>query len=591
VQASGAAGQAGAMLASARNTMVTPKPYPPERDVVGEPPRIGVFVCHCGINIGGVVDVPSVKEYAATLPGVAFAEENMYTCSQDTQEKIREQIIENGLNRVVVASCSPRTHEPLFQETMRDAGLNPHLFSMANIRDQCSWVHQSEKEAATEKSKDLVRMAVAQARLLKPLHSVELPVTQKCLVVGGGVAGMTAALAVSEQGYDVFLVEREEQLGGNLRRVYTTIDGQDVQKRLADMIARIEADPRIAVYTQTTVADINGYVGNYKANLNGANGEGGDEIEFGTVILATGGKEYQPTEYLYGRHDDVVTQLEFEKELVDQPDTAPENIVMIQCVGSREEGRQYCSRVCCATAIKNALRAKRQNPDANVYILYRDIRTYGLYEKYYRQAREAGVVFVEFDPTDPPVAEPENGHLKVTVLDQVLNQRVELPAHRLVLSAGVVPEHTNEELAMMLKVPINADGFFLEAHVKLRPVDFATEGVFMAGLAHAPKNITEVIGQANAAAARATTVLVHDKRQSTGKTAQVNTAACSGCGLCELVCAFGAIAVNPELRVAEVNEGLCKGCGACAASCRAGAVDLGGFANDQLLAAVEGALF
>jgi len=612
LQASGASAAVGRLLASARGTLVEKKEYPPERDIRGQPPRIGVFICFCGLNIGGVVNVPEVVDYARALPNVAYVESNLYTCSQDTQEGIKEKIETHGLNRVVVASCSPRTHEPLFQETIREAGLNPYLFEMANIRDQCSWVHMHQPQAATEKAKDLVRMAVAKARGLAPLPRYQQDVIPHGLVIGGGLAGMTTALALADAGFETYLVERDRELGGILRRIHYTLEEKGIQTYLRELVDRVQAHPLIQVFTGAQIEDIVGYVGNFHTTLASGNGRTKPvALEHGVVIVATGGQEYRPTEYLYGEHPRVVTQSELEtmlaggsndswvtseeEETSSSPTTRP-SVVMIQCVGSRNEEHPYCSRTCCGEAVKNALKIKEVSPDADVFVLYRDVRTYGFKEDFYRQARELGVIFVSYEEDrEPEVAtESVDGKdiLKVRVWDSVTGEDLVIDADLLALSVAIVPSSGNRALAQMLKVPLNDDGFFLEAHVKLRPVDFATEGVFVCGLAHAPKFIDETIAQANAAASRACTVLSKEKIEAEGIIPRVNIARCSACGLCELVCAYKAVEVvlvdeRRGIMAAQVNEAMCKGCGACAAGCRSGAIDLQGFTDVQIVAAIN----
>ena len=596
VQASGAAGEISALLAPARGTLTRKKEYPPERDVSGEEPRIGVFVCHCGVNIGGYVDVPEVSRFARTLPNVAYAERNLFTCSQDTQEKIKKAIEEYGLNRVVVASCTPRTHEPMFRETLREAGLNPYLFEMANIRDQCSWVHMHEPKKATEKAKDLVRMAVAKARLIEPLQPVALPVNHRALVIGAGVAGMTSALTLAEQGFEVDLIERSNVLGGITRRIHFNLDGEDVQKFLGDLINKVQEHPNIRVYTDTWIVDVHGYVGDFTTEVMRYRGRVVEKLEHGVTIIATGAEEYKPDEYLYGRDPRVLTQLELEEEtLKKNPDIINcDNLVMIQCVGCRDDNRPYCSRVCCNRAINNALKLKEIRPAMNIYILYRDVRTYGFNEKYYEQARQKGVIFLRYDlERKPRVSQRRKDSrflLSIETNDPVLGEDVIIDADILALSVAMVPSPEARELAMLYKVPLNQDGFFLEAHVKLRPVDFATDGVFVCGLAHAPKSIEESIAQAKAAASRASIILVRDTVVGEGIVASVNERICTGCGVCEAMCPYGAIAVDREKGVAGVNEALCKGCGTCCAACPSGAAQQRGFTREQISAAIGAAL-
>ncbi|HDQ98729.1 MAG TPA: FAD-binding protein, partial [candidate division WOR-3 bacterium] len=589
-EATGVAARVGALLAEARGTLVTKKEYPPERDVSLEEPRIGVFVCNCGINIGGVVKVPSVVEYARTLPGVVYAEENLFTCSQDTQEKITSTINEHRLNRVIVASCTPRTHEPLFQETLAEAGLNPHLFTMANIRDQCSWVHMKDAEAATAKSNELVRMAVANARLLRPLYSRPQAIVQKALIIGGGLAGMTAALAIAEQGFEVFLVEQRDRLGGQLRNIRYAVTGESINELLARVESRLSATPGVKVFTGAEVTGVNGYVGNYRTTV--VQRDKQFELEHGVFVVATGAEEYRPTEFGYGTRTGVMTQTDLERLVVDSPEKVVglEHVVMVQCVGSREEAHPWCSRICCTEAVKNALRLKKLDPKRNVYILYRDMRTYGFKEGLYRAAREAGVVFIRFDEEHPPEVTDSGTRLHVSVRDPVLKVRLGIDADALVLSAGVVPARSNQKIAQLLKVPMNQDGFFLEAHVKLRPVDFTTRGVFMAGMAHSPRRIPETIAMAYAAAARACSVISHKELATEAVVAKVNERWCVGCGVCEEICQYEAVKVNPETGKSAVTPVLCQGCGACAMACPSSAIELGGFRARQMISMVDAAL-
>ena len=583
MEASGAAACVSGLLAESRGTLTTVEELPAETDLRGMGPRIGVFVCHCGINIGGVVNVPEVVEYARNLPDVVYVAENLFTCSQDTAVSMAEIIKEHNLTRMVVASCSPRTHEPLFQENCEKAGLNRYLFEMANIRDQDSWVHMHEPEAATAKAKDLVRMAVSKARYLTPLKPGQLPVDKRALIIGGGLAGITAALALAEQGFSSYIIEKENELGGNYRHLYRTLEGLDTRRHLEGLLRKVAASDLITVYTGARIREIDGFIGNFQTMV--ATDEAMELLEHGVVIIATGAKELETDEYLLGSHAAVVTQRELERRLYEGDGGAGgRKVVMIQCVGSRNPERPYCSRYCCGEAIKNALRLKELDPDAEVTILYRDIRTYGFKEDYYKLARQANVNFIRYEPDRAPRVAAAGKGLKVAVYDPILKREIELAADLLALSVGSVPNPDNETIGKQLKVPINQDGFFLEAHVKLRPVDFATDGVFFCGMAHSPKYSDETITQANAAVSRATTILTRDYIEAEGKTAFVNPERCSACGLCEENCPFGAISVDPEKGCAEVNAVLCKGCGVCAASCRMNAVDLNGFSNEQVLA-------
>jgi heterodisulfide reductase subunit A len=583
-QASGAVADATGIISQARGTLATKKEYPAEADVAGEDPRIGVFVCHCGINIGGFVNVPAVKEYARTLKNVAYVDENLYTCSTDTQEKIKNAVKEHHLNRVIVASCSPRTHEPMFRETIRDAGLNKYLFEMANIRDQCSWVHMSQKKEATEKAKNLVRMAVANARLIHPLGEIALSVIQKGLVIGGGVAGMTAALKLAEQGYEVFLIEKEAQLGGNLRNLHYTLEGEDVQTFLKNLIGRVTGHSSIQVITNALVVDFAGSKGNYSTGIMVAPTMYYRKIEHGIAILATGAEEWKPTEYLYGEDPRILTQLELENRIANQPDEVARanQIVMIQCVGSRNEERPYCSRTCCATAIKNALKMKELNPGANITILYRDMRTYGLMESYYAKARDEGILFSRYEPEKKPVVSKNEQELTVSFLDRILKEEMEIKPDLLVLSSATISRE-NEELATMLKVPRTAEGFFLEAHMKLRPVDFATDGLYLAGSGHGPKLISESISQASATVSRACTILSKEKILVGGVVAIVEGERCAACLTCVRLCPYSVPVINAKGE-AEIDLAKCKGCGSCVAECPARAIELMHFRDGQLWA-------
>ncbi len=588
-QASGAAAKAASSISSAREMLTTVKEYPPERDVSGEEPRIGVFVCHCGINIGGVVNVPEVVEYVKTLPNVAYAEHNLYTCSEDTQKRIHEIIKEHNLNRVVVASCTPRTHEPLFRETVREAGLNIYLFEMANIRDQCSWVHMHEHEEATEKAKDLVRSIVAKTRLLKPLKKPMIDVTPIGLVIGGGLSGMTAALELAKQDFEAHLVEKEKELGGHLRHIHYLLGSEDPQERLGSIIKEVTENEKIHVHLNSELSDVEGYVGNFKTTLNN-DGEK-KEIKHGVVIVATGAMEYNPNEYLYGVDERVVTQRELEERLTNGGFNA-KTVVMIQCVGSRNGEHPYCSRICCSQAVKNALKIKELSPETDVYVLYKDMRTYGFLEDYYREAASKGVLFINYDDENRPRLVQENGKLKLTVWEPVIKTWTPIEPDLLALSVATLPNPDNEHIAKMLKVPLSKDKFFLEAHMKLRPVDFATEGIFLCGLAHWPKSIEESISQACAAAARAATILSKEALEVEGAIANVNEDFCSGCKICESVCAYNAIEmkeVDGKPR-AHVLEALCKGCGVCGSSCPTGAISMLNFTDDQILAQVRAAL-
>ncbi|MCK5552086.1 MAG: CoB--CoM heterodisulfide reductase iron-sulfur subunit A family protein, partial [Deltaproteobacteria bacterium] len=506
---------------------------------------------------------------------------------QDTQEKIKEAIDEHRLNRVVVASCSPRTHEPLFQETIREAQLNKFLFEMANIRDQCSWVHMRDKGTATEKAKDLVRMAVARARFIEPLAEQSLEVIQKGLVIGGGIAGMTAALKLAEGGFEVYLVEKEAELGGNLRNVFSTLEGEDVQSFLEEVIARVRENPLIHVITNALVVDFSGSQGNFTTGLMIAPGMTYRKIEHGTVIVATGAEEAKPREYLYGQDPRVMTQMEFEELMAKRPEEVAEKkrVVMIQCVGSRDEERPYCSRTCCGTAIKNGLKLKEINPQAELHILYRDIRTYGLMEEHYARARSAGIRFAHYEPEKKPEVRVDGDSLMISLMDSILDERMEVNADLLVLSSAAVPRE-NEELAKLLKIQRTAEDFFLEAHMKLRPVDLASDGMYVCGSAHAPKLISETISQANAAAARASTLLSKENITVSGIVARVEGEKCAACLTCVRICPYEVPIINVQGE-AEIEVAKCHGCGCCAAECPAKAIDLGHYRDEQILPKCE----
>jgi len=586
-QASGAAGKISALLADSRGTMVSTREFPKETDVTGQEPRIGVFVCQCGINIGGVVDVPAVAAYAKTLKNVEYVEDNLYTCSQDTQEKIRSVIGDHKLNRVVVASCTPRTHESLFKNTVREGGLNQYLFEMANIRDQCSWVHMKEPAKATEKAKDLVRMAVAKSRLLEALPTPKVKVEKSALVIGGGLAGMTAALGIAEGGFPVHLVEKSTSLGGHLKEIYHTLTGLDPQKVLSETKDKLSKNSKVTIHLNTTVKEIAGYVGNFETELSD-----GAEIKQGAIIVASGGIEYQPKEYMYGQDPRIILQTELGRRL-EKKEFDAKTVAIIQCVGSRNEENPNCSRICCFTAMANALRIKKEHPSTSVYVLYRDIRTYGFAEEFYNEAARIGVLFVRWDVDGPPVVTVENGSLTVRVHEKFIEDEIELKPDLLVLNASTRANPDNKELQKMLKVPIMKSGFFLEAHMKLRPVDFATDGIFLCGLAHSPRRIGESIAMANGAAARAMTILTKDEIESEGSTSIVNQEKCRGCGDCEAVCEFAAARVtevSPGVFKSQINDILCKGCGTCVAACCNGAITSRHFKSNQIAKMIESAL-
>jgi len=605
IEASGAAANAARLLAPARHSLAKVLAYPPERDISQEEARIGVFVCHCGTNIGGYLDVPEVAELASSLPGVVHAEDNLYTCSQDTIAHIIEQIKSKSLNRVVVASCTPLTHEPLFQDAIRTAGLNPHMFEMANIRNQCSWVHSSEWTQATNKAKQLTRMAIARAIELKPLRTTEVPVNNAALIIGGGAAGMTAALNLAGQGYPVHLIERDSQLGGNLRNLrylipdYYNREVQDwsPEHYLTEIIDKVHNTPSIQVHLNTELIKTSGFKGNFTTTV----AEHGNmlQIEHGATIVATGGVEYKGPEYNYGQDPHILTQLEFEGRLANSRNNGhlPHSVVMIQCVGPAEE---YCSRICCSTALKNALKLKEFNSQAEITLIYRDIRTYGFKERLYSEARRKGIRFIqyEFDRKPQVTNDPAQGSgLQVRCWEPILGRELLLQPELVVLSMPVVPSPGTKELASLLKLSTDMDGFFLEAHVKLRPVDFTAEGIFMAGVAHYPKFLDETIAQAQAAAARAAGILSQKTILTNARVAQVDPLKCVGCLTCVRICPFEVPRISSSesgvggiLGAAYIEAAICHGCGTCASECPAQAIQLNHSTDRQTLTKLD-ALF
>ena len=588
VDSSAAASAAGEILVAARNTRTRKKEAVPETNVVNERPRIGVFVCHCGTNIAGIVDVPGVAEYAATLPYVEFATNNLYSCSQDTQENMAKIIAEKKLNRVVVAACTPKTHEPLFQETLINAGLNKYLFEMANIRNQDSWVHKNNPDLATKKAKDLVRMAVHKAALMAPLKEAELEINPTAMVVGGGIAGMAAARSLARQGYETHIIEKDTRLGGQARNINRTAAGDSVQQKLTELIAEIQKNEKIHVHLETEITQVDGFVGNFESTL-ASNGKQ-EILEHGVAVIATGAAALKPDEYNYGKDPRILTSLELDRRLIEKDARlkALKTAVFVQCVGSREPQRPYCSRVCCTHSVDNALELKKLNPEMDVFVLYRDLRTYGERELLYKKAREAGVIFIRFSLENKPEVLVEGGKLLVRVVDHVIGRLVQIETDLVSLATAIIPNEAGK-LANFFKVPLNADGFFVERHAKLGPVEFATDGVFLCGLAHYPKPIDESIAQGQAAASRAVTLLARKTISTSGTIAETNPTMCSECGVCVSVCPYSAPSFaedGPFTGRAQINPVLCKGCGLCVASCRSGAIHLKGFDNDQIFAQI-----
>jgi heterodisulfide reductase subunit A2 len=593
--ASGAGSQIGELLDYRRGNLAKERIYPPEKDVSQEEPRVGVFVCHCGANIGRVVNVPETVEYCKTLPNVVYAQEQLFSCATNSAKEITDVTKEKGLNRVVVAACSPRTLEPLFRDTLREAGINQYYYEMANIREHNSWVHSKEKEEATEKAHDIIRMSVARACKLEPLQEFDLPVDKRALVVGGGIAGMNSALSIANQGHEVYLIERDTELGGIARKIHTTLEGLDVQAYLSELIGKIYKHPLIHVYTDAAITEATGYVGNFVTTVKSDRGV--TEIKHGAAVIAIGADLYTPTEYLYGEDDRVMTHIELEEKIVtgDEKVVNAQSLVMIQCVGCRNEDRNYCSRICCSESVKNALLLKKKNPNMDIYILFRDIRTYGFKEDYYREAASKDVKFIRYEPQDKPQIEPgesdEDGRpvLKVTATDYVLGDKVEIAADIVALAAAVVPSAATKEVASQFKVTLSPDGFFKEAHVKLRPVEFATDGVYLCGLAHYPKFIQETINQAYGAAGRALTLLSHDIVVASGSVCRIDEKRCMGCGACVEVCTYGALELRDTKQGKKVviNPVLCKGDGLCNAKCPTGAISLKHFTDEELLSEID----
>lgn len=591
-QSSAAAGVASVLLQKQRGKGYVIKTYPDERQLAeDEEPRIGVFVCHCGINISGVVDVPGVDKSVEGMEGVVYHTESLYSCSQDAQEVIKQKIKEHNLNRIVVAACSPRTHEPLFQETLKDAGLNRSLFEMVNIRDQCSWVHAKEPAAATDKSKDLVRMGIAKVRLSKPLPEQTVPVTARALIIGGGPAGMTAALNIADQGFPCYLVEKTNSLGGCLQTMQYTMQGDDPAALLNDLTEKIKKNKHIEVLTNSEVKEISGFVGNFSSIITTQKGGKEEEvtIDHGVIIIATGGSEHRPALYELGQSKKVVTQQDLEVQLAEKgKNRAPNSVVMIQCAGSRGEDLAYCSKVCCTNAVKNALKIKEINPSSQVIVLYRDMRTYGFAEDSYREARQKGVLFIPYEVDNKPVVAAKGTKVSVTFFDPLLQEDVTMAPELIALSVGYVPQDS-AKISKLLKVPVNADSFYMEAHVKLRPVELPVAGVYLCGMAHAPKPLDEIIVQAQAAAAKASMPLVKGMVSVEPIVSHVNQDECIGCGLCTSLCPYQAIQMIKvdKKKKAETITASCKACGICAAHCPTFAISMGGFTNEQLDAQIK----
>jgi heterodisulfide reductase subunit A len=604
MDASGAAARCMALLSGKSGTEITKPEYPPEKDVSGEEPRIGVFACYCHPTIDGVVDVDEVLAFSGHLADVVHAQALTYGCLPGGPEAIRQAIREHDLNRVVIGACTARTHLALFQHTIQQEGLNPNLLEFVSLRDNCAWVHADDPVGATREAKEEMRIGVARTRHFEPYHKEGRSHNRSALVIGGGLAGMTSALSIADEGYDVFLVEKTNQLGGNLRNLYQTAEGPNPQRLLQSLIKRVHSHERIALHYNTDVIGFDGHVGNFRTRLSyegdTVTGIGSGEpprcweIEHGVTVVATGGFEYKGNVFLYGQDPRVVTQLELEKRLTDDIDKARRlhQVVMIQCVNPPEREIHYCSRTCCTNTMKNAIRIKQINPDCQVYVLYKDLITYGFREEYYTEARERGVIFLRYEEHDPPQVQISYGELQVRVKDVILDQPLTFTPDLLALSMAIMPAETNHQLAQILEVPLSSEGFFMENNLKLRPMDFTREGIFLAGLAHYPKFIEETISQALATAARAMTYLSKDHLEVGGTIAIVDQSKCVGCLTCVRVCPFSIPKVDPRsegvgaiLGAAYIEPSLCTGCGTCTSECPADAIQLRHYRDDQLVLA------
>ena len=599
VEGSAAAAAVADLLAPARYELTSEATFPEEKDISREEPRIGVFVCHCGSNIAGTIDVKAVEEYAATLPDVVYVERNLFSCSQDTQEMIAKRIQEKNLNRIVIAACTPRTHEPLFRETLKAAGLNEYLVEMANIRNHDSWVHSKYPNEATAKAKDLVRMAAAKVTYGDSLKPISVPITQKGLIIGGGVAGMTAALNLAKQGFDVHLVEKSDTLGGNALNLKHTWSGEHVPTQVAKLIDKVICNERIIIHKEHTVTAVEGFVGNFRSTITGPDGST-RVIDHGAGVVAIGGDAYIPNEYNYDSINRVVTSVQFDKlfELKEKHVKQSKRFVFIQCVGSREGDQMYCSKVCCTHSVQSAITLKMENPERNVYILYRDMRTYGQREALYKQARKLGIIFINYELHGKPKVTECGQDIDVEVWDHVLHRPLKIKADMVILATAIRPKEDAADLGKLYKVPVDGHGFFQEAHAKLKPVDFSTDGMFVAGLAHYPKPVEESVAQALAASARAATLLSKTQVSLDAIKATVDEEYCDGCALCVDVCPYNAITLveraatadRPAGKLIRVNKAQCKGCGLCQGTCPKRGVLVSGFSMKQISAQIQAAL-
>ncbi len=588
IQAGAAAAEISVLLKTARHRETTREILPKEKPI-DDIPRVGVFVCHCGTNIAGVIDIPSVMEYVKTLPDVVYADDFMFSCSTETQDGLIDLIKKHNLNRVVVAACSPKTHEPLFQKTLIRAGLNPYLFELASIRDQCSWVHYNDRDKALAKSKDIIRAAVSRAVRLEPLESNTYPVTPEALIIGGGIAGISAALTIADQGLQVHLVEKSEKLGGFASNLAFTLEGDSPVRLVRNLTERITGHPKISVYPGSSLVSHAGHAGAFSGSIQSK--DKSITIKYGAVIAATGASPYEPEEYLYGSDDRITTQVDFSKQLQKDHEWAKnlKHVVMIQCVGSRNEDFSFCSRMCCSAAVKNSIKLSEINPDVQIVILYRDMRTFGFKELYYLKARQNGVLFFRYIPEEKPDLKINEDKLVVDFTDRSTLQDFRIEPDLVVLSNGIRPNKGAEQLSRLLKLPMTKEGFFHEAHVKLRPVEFASSGIFLAGTAHSPRFIDETITMAKSAAQQAMKILCKDKMTTSAEIAVVNSDLCASCLVCVRVCPVGAPFINTE-GVSEIPPSSCMGCGICTSECPAKAITLKHNTDNQIISKIDALL-
>jgi len=551
-------------------------------------PRIGVFICHCGHNIASVVKVEELVEHAKTLPNVVWVDRNLYSCSEEGLASIKDAIKENQLEGVVVAACTPRTHEPLFRRACEQAGVNKYLFEFVNIREHCSWIHAEEPELATEKAKRLIAMGVAKASLLEPQEEGESSVIPAVVVIGGGIAGLAATASLVSQGIETHLVERKNQLGGLLNEISVVgPEMRDAKELLQKFVKRIKDSPKANIHLSSEIKKLSGFIGNFDLTIGGEKSD--TDLKAGAIILATGGEELNPSgSFEFGEIPGVVTQLDLERML--SSGEVPERVVFIQCVESRQPGREYCSRICCNVTLKNALRILNEKPDASVSILHRDIMSYGtIAERLYREVSGKGARFLRYGLDRLPSLRKDNGRIAIELFDETLDDIIEIETDLVVLAMPLRSQEDADEVAKLLKVPIDKEGFFLEAHVKLRPVEFATDGIFVSGTARWPSHVSECIAQGMAAAAKASIPIKTGKVLIPAITAWVDAEKCAACGNCVIACPYEAVELVEidGRRAARVNDAQCKGCGTCVAACHNDAMQQKGFTTEQLGAMID----